>query len=474
MSRAPRPRLSAAVLMIVAASIVAVPFGDPIPAEAAAPKRFLAAADAFVDGSRPGLRTGYRKTLRLNRVPEQRSLVRFVVAGVHGRVIRATLRVFAQDASPSGFRVFGTTTNDWRESAVRWVDRPPRATSVGRSGGFRAGSWTSVDVTSVVSGNGTFSFVLTTASNRRIRLASRETSRDPRLRVLSAPDPGPVVAAAGDIACDPEGASFNAGRGVPGRCRMQATSDILLANRSRLAAVLALGDTQYEDGALGDFQASYAPSWGRVLDITLPAAGNHEYRTPGAAGYFAYFGARAGDPDEGWYATTIGTWRVIVLNSECGAIGGCEASSPQGMWLATELAAGPTACTLAAWHVPRFSSTIYDEPARTAELWEMLRMAGVDVVVTGHAHGYERFAPIGAGDAPDLAYGMRQFVAGTGGANLHSFLDVAAGSKYRGSRAFGVLEMTLRDGGYDWRMVPEFGLKVQDPGSATCHAAPPS
>ncbi len=442
------------------------------PAEAASKARFLARADAFVDASRPDLRTGGRKTLQVDDAPVQRTLLRFAVSDLRGPVVRATLRLFAIDGSRAGYRVFGTTDSDWEESGVRWKDRPGRSTHVGRSGRFGAGRWTSVDVTPVVSGNGTFSFVVTTPSAQRIRFASRQTAKDPRLVITTQPETGPVIAAAGDIACDPDSASFNGGLGALGRCRMLATSDILVANRSRLTAILALGDTQYDKGTFDGYQRSYAGSWGRVLDITLPVPGNHEYRTPGAAGYFAYFGSRAGDPDEGWYATSIGSWRIIVLNSECWAVGGCAADSPQGMWLANELATNQPACTIAAWHTPRSSSSIHGDPGATAELWSMLHQAGVDVILNGHAHNYERFVPLDASGAPNEATGMRLFIAGTGGVGVHGFPGVAPGSAYRLRASYGVLELTLRDAAYDWRFVPQFGQRVRDPGSAPCHGTP--
>src|SRR4029077_6962652 len=155
----------------------------------------------------------------------------------------------------------------------------------------------------------------------------------------------PVIAAAGDIACDPADSNYNGGLGTANACRMRATSDLLVG--SGLAAVLILGDNQYEDGTWSKYLASYDPSWGRVKAITRPAVGNHEYVTPGAAGYYAYFGAAAGDPAKGWYSFDLGAWHLIVLNSNCADIGGCGPGSPEEQWLAADLAAHPGVCTLA-------------------------------------------------------------------------------------------------------------------------------
>jgi len=164
----------------------------------------------------------------------------------------------------------------------------------------------------------------------------------------------PVVAAVGDIACDPANPSYNGGDGTATACRMKATSDLLVGGG--WSAVLLLGDNQYEDGALARYQASYDPTWGRVKGLTYPAPGNHEYGTPGAAGYFAYFGAAAGDPARGYYSFDLGAWHLVVLNSNCAAVSGCGPGSAQEQWLAADLAAHPGRCTLAYWHHPRFSS----------------------------------------------------------------------------------------------------------------------
>jgi hypothetical protein len=168
------------------------------------------------------------------------------------------------------------------------------------------------------------------------------------------PVSGTRIAAAGDIACDPASSLFNGGQGSGLSCRQLATSDLLVG--AGYAAVLLLGDIQYEDGAYSKFLASYDPSWGRVKSITKPAPGNHEYQSGSPAGYFQYFGAAAGDPAKGYYSYDLGGWHFVALNSNCSAVGGCGEGSPQELWLRDDLRDHPAACTLAYWHHPRFSS----------------------------------------------------------------------------------------------------------------------
>lgn len=283
--------------------------------------------------------------------------------------------------------------------------------------------------------------------------------------------PPPIIAAAGDIACDPADASFNGGQGTATACRMKATSDLMLG--LGLTAVLPLGDNQYENGTLAKYQASYDPSWGRLNAIVRPVPGNHEYLTAGAAGYFSYFGAAAGDPAQGYFSYDLGGWHLIALNSNCAAVGGCGAGSPQEQWLAADLAAHPGTCTLAYWHHPRFSSGPHGNDATTDAFWQTLYDAGADVVLNGHDHIYERFAPQSPAGAADPVQGLRQFTVGTGGKNLTGFPIVRANSEVRIANAFGVLEMTLHPNGYTWRFLSASGGAVLDQGASLCHNALP-
>jgi chitodextrinase len=295
-------------------------------------------------------------------------------------------------------------------------------------------------------------------------------------RVFATGDP--VIAAAGDIACDPVNGNCRAGVGTSNACRQRFVSDLLV--NAGLAAVLPLGDNQYECGSFSGFEQSYDPSWGRVKSITHPAVGNHEYLTSGgtgcdasnagAAGYFSYFGAAAGAQGQGYYSYDIGTWHVIALNSNCGDAGGCSASSPQGRWLTADLAAHQNVCTLAYWHIPLFSSG-----GRAAQnslsFWQALYAAGADVILNGHDHIYERFSPQNPSGQRDDARGIREFIVGTGGANHTTIATVAANSEIRDTSTFGVLELTLRAQAYDWQFVPETGQAFADSGTGSCIGA---
>jgi hypothetical protein len=266
------------------------------------------------------------------------------------------------------------------------------------------------------------------------------------------PGPDPVVAAAGDISCaqGPDGSSS---------CRDQATSDLLVGQG--LARVLALGDTQYESGELSAFESYYDPTWGRVKEITSPSPGNHD---PFSSGYAAYFGSRAPAP---YYSYDIGQWHLISLDSN-------DVDSTQVSWLRSDLAANAGGkCVLAYWHRPRFSSgTTHGNGTRVAPFWTELYSAGADVVLSSHEHNYERFAPQDPNGMAS-ARGIRQFVVGTGGRSHYPFGVPQPNSEARGTGTFGVLELALRPGGYEWLFVPVAGQSFSDSGTGVCNSAAP-
>lgn len=276
----------------------------------------------------------------------------------------------------------------------------------------------------------------------------------------------PVLAAAGDIACDPGDVDFNGGLGTATRCRMAATA--ALAASWAPDAVLVLGDLQYEDGALAKYQQSYDASWGQFLAKTFPAPGNHDYGQPGAAGYYAYFGARAGDPAKGWYSYDLGTWHLVALNSNCAAIGGCGAGSPQETWLRADLAAHPGVCTLAYWHHPRFSSGAHGNDPTFDAFWRDLYRVGADVVLVGHDHLYERFHRQTPWAVADVS-APRQFTVGVGGKQLVQPSSVQPNSAVRVSSTLGVLKLTLQTGAYSWAFFGDAGGAALDSGTTACH-----
>src|SRR3954451_1480033 len=290
----------------------------------------------------------------------------------------------------------------------------------------------------------------------------------------------PVIAAAGDIACDPANPSFNNGSSS---CRAMYTSNLLV--NAGLAAVLPLGDNQYYCCGYNAYTGSYSQSWGRVKSITHPSVGNHEYLTNGgsspsqatgcdstntnATGYFKYFGSAAGAQGQGYYSYDVGSWHLIALNTNCSSAGGCSASSPQGKWLTTDLAAHRNQCLLAYWHIPLFSSGGRANN-NSRPFWDALYAANADVILAAHDHTYERFAPQTPAGALDRTTGIREFIVGTGGANHTSLAARAASSELFEEKTFGVLEMTLYPDHYTWQFVPEAGKTFSDAGSQNCHS----
>lgn len=227
--------------------------------------------------------------------------------------------------------------------------------------------------------------------------------------------------------------------------------------------VFTVGDHAYPDGTAAQFSDCYEPNWGRHKDRTRPSPGNHDYHVSGAAGYFDYFGAAAGDPAKGYYSYNLGAWHIIALNSEITY----SAGSAQETWLRADLAANPTVCTLAYWHRPRFSSGQHGNIAGSQALWQTLYEYGADVVLNGHDHIYERFAPQNPNGQADPK-GIREFVVGTGGAALYSFGSVQPNSEARNNTVYGVLKLTLHSTSYDWQFVPIAGQTFSDSGSANC------
>jgi hypothetical protein len=289
----------------------------------------------------------------------------------------------------------------------------------------------------------------------------------PSAQAAAPPPEGVVVAAAGDIACHTGDPGYNDGNGTPTRCRMRWTAELL--TRIRPDAVLALGDLQYPHGALSDFRTSYALTWGRLRSITRPAPGNHEYATPEAAGYFAYFGPKAGNPRRGYYSFDLGAWHLIALNSNCGHVRGCDGRSPQMRWLRADLRAHRNRCVLAYWHHPRFSSGPHGNERLMAVIFDGLYRANADVVLSGHDHDYERFAPQGPLGRANARRGIRTFVVGTGGHSLYGWRQIKPNSRARDNSTFGVLKLTLFPSRYEWEFIPERGGNFTDRGSAACH-----
>ncbi len=270
-----------------------------------------------------------------------------------------------------------------------------------------------------------------------------------------------VIAAAGDIACDP-----SANSGSPAKCDQAATAQQIISLNP--TAVLSLGDQQYESNTASAYAAVFDKTWGAFKSKIRPAVGNHEYLTHDATGYFDYFGAAAGDPTKGYYSYDLGAWHLISLNSECTHIGGCGPGSAEEAWLLADLAAHPATCTLAYWHEPRWSSGEHGDATQMTTIWNDLVAAHVDVVLSGHNHDYERFPTLDENGTPSPS-GVQEFVVGTGGKNHYGFGSTPPlAGEIRNSTAFGILRMDLHPTSYDWKFLPAPSYTFTDSGSAAC------
>ena len=315
-------------------------------------------------------------------------------------------------------------------------------------------------------------------------LAANQRSAPPAASPIATQPP--VIMAAGDIACSSEATAPGAA------CKQQATSDLILASRPDI--VLALGDNQYECGKLSQFETTFDSTWGRFKAILRPVPGNHEYNNddsnnrkicgdvaPGAQGYWTYFGsvAHPADPTctvwcEGYYSYDVGSWHIIALDSNCSVImGGCGKDSPEVAWLRADLESHTSECTLAYWHHPRFSSGEHGNNDTVQPFWKALYDAGADLVLVGHDHDYERFAPLDDEGRVDTQHGIREFVVGTGGKNHYGFgTEIDPASQARSADTFGALKLVLQPDGYDWRFLPIQGETFSDSGHGQCHGAP--
>jgi hypothetical protein len=264
----------------------------------------------------------------------------------------------------------------------------------------------------------------------------------------------PILIGAGDIArCDAQGDEATAAliAGLPG-------------------IVFTLGDNAYEDGTAKQLQDCYAPSWGQFLARTQFAVmGNHDIRTDAGAPNEAYFGNAMTRNGVTWFSQDVGTWHVVVLDADCTLVAGlCGVGSPQQQWLTADLAANHQPCTIALWHQPLFSSGVHRGDLTTKPFWDALYAAGAELVLNGHEHDYERFAPQDPAGKADAARGITEVIAGTGGAVLRDFAQTAPNSVVRQAFTYGVLSITLQPDGYDARFISTDG-SFSDAFSGTCH-----
>jgi hypothetical protein len=434
----------------------------------------VAAAPAQADTTlRPAADTsastpGHARVLRIGPGSHDRAYLRFRVPPLAGPLETATLRLQAAAGRRAGIDVLVLPRRArWSERTLRTVLRGGRR--IARTPHVSRGRFeVALDVSRLRTG-GTVDLAIAArpcaGCRSPLTLSSREAGhRGPRL-ILSA---APVVAAAGDIACDPAANHPDATH-----CRQKETSDLIVGRNAD--RVLALGDNQYDTATLAAYNAVFGPTWGRLKPIISPVPGNHEYLDPagGAQGYFDYFngaGRNAGSAGlrgQGWYEFTLGSWHLIALNSNCAAVGGCAAGSLQEGWFRASLAHSTAQCTLVFWHHPRFSSGNGGNSTDMQQIWQDAVDAHADLVLTGHSHGYEQFDPMNGAGAADPA-GVQEIVVGTGGEDFLPMINPMSTSRVRIANTFGILNVTLRRGGYDWRFVAIDGRTLTS-GTRSCH-----
>jgi hypothetical protein len=352
------------------------------------------------------------------------------------------------------------TNTTWSETGVTWNNQPAiDGATLDTLGSVARNAWYEVDVTAHVRANGTFSFGVTSTSTDGADYDSRETGATaPQLVITTGtttttttppPSGDPVLVGVGDIS--------NSGSG-------DSATAALLDNIP--GTVFTTGDNVYNSGTATEFANYYDPTWGRHKARTRPSPGNHDYGTSGATGYYNYFGAQAGPSGRGYYSYDLGNWHIVSLNSNISMAAG----SAQEQWLRSDLAASTKPCTAAYWHHPLFTSGANHSPSTaTRPLFQALYDHNADVVLFGHNHQYERFAPQNPDGGLDNARGIRTFVAGMGGASHYGFGTIRANSEVRNSTAYGVLKLTLHSTSFDWQFVPVAGQTFTDSGTTACH-----
>lgn len=294
-------------------------------------------------------------------------------------------------------------------------------------------------------------------------LSQSATPIDQQTQPVINPTPPLRVAALGDMACAPDKPITDQ------TCQLPTVAKAI--NDWQPDAALLLGDLQYEKGDTGAFNQVFDKQWADLKSISYAVPGNHEYGTTDAKGYFDYWNdpSRSGPPGTGYYSFRLGKWHAVGLNSNCLQVGGCGQESPQGKWLAEDLKQNTTKCTLAFWHHPAFSSGHYNPGiSETKQFWEQLEPAGVDVVLNGHDHLYERFSRQLANGTKDDLKGIRQFTVGSGGKTHYSFNELLANHEFGIDDQFGFLGLELRENSYKWKFLNSKG-EVLDSGNNQCH-----
>ncbi len=457
-------------------------------------------ADARIDQASPNTNYGKSTYLQVdgNIGAVRTSYIRFTVGGHRGSLQKVILRVFCTtNGTTNGPAVYLANSN-WIESStngITWNTQSLLAS--GASDNKRVietNSWAEYDVTSLITGNGTYTFALVADSTDGVTFSSREGATHPQLLITpgtsgstSTPTSTPVPSISPAISTStlvpptrlPTSTSTPFPSASPSPVPTTSSDSVVLVGAGDISScnnnndeataklldaipgsVFVAGDNVYSSGTYTEYLNCYDPTWGRHKARTNPVPGNHEYATSGAAGYYQYF-----NNVPTFYAYNLGAWRIYALNSEIDV----SASGPQATWLQGDISANPSQCVLAYWHKPRWSSgSTHGNTSSMQSLWQILYNAGAELVISGHEHNYERFAEMD-GSGSVVANGMREFVVGTGGVGHYPFGTPLTASQVRNNTSYGVLKLTLHDTGYDWQFVPVAGATFTDSGSSNCH-----
>jgi hypothetical protein len=486
--------MALAALLLATASLT---FGASV--AHAATNTLSPVADSYVRADQPTVNFGTATSLRVDGDPVTVSYLKFDVQGLATAPTRATLKVVSPISSTTPINAKSVADTTWTETGVTYNNAPAVGqTPVASDTPSTTNDVLSFDVTSLVNGNGLVSIALDTTSSTSKSPPSREnptveyrpqlvidsgttSTPTPTATSTTTPAGSTVIALGGDVACGTTETYYNGGDGTADKCRAKYTANLINSmNPSRL---FAMGDLQYNSGSLTDFNASYAKSWGvdALKSKTNPVVGNHEYGTGGAAGYFSYFGDAATPRQpgcrkdcDGYYSFNVpvgsSSWHIAVINGECDRIGGgvgCAVGSAQYNWLKADLEANAaTKCTAVLTHKPRWSSSSF-YTADIQPLVDLMDANKVDLLLAGHAHSYERFAPQTASGSAS-GTGIRQITVGTGGRDSQGFGTVLPNSVVRKNQIFGVMKLTLSPTSYSWSYVADLTTPFSDSGSGSC------
>jgi hypothetical protein len=471
--------VAAGALAIAVVVAIAVLSGTGEPPRLA----LTASMDATIREEAPASAFGDLDRLAVDAAPLEASLLRFDVTGIGGAdgPLRTTLRLYATNGSSDGGRI-SLVPSDWDETDATW-DRhgPPLADGapapgavVADIGEVRPDRWVEIDLGALVGADGPYSLLITSTTGNGADYASRETRTPPKLIVEPADRRTPPPASPSVTTTPPASPSVTTTASPPpgDELTIAAVADVCGPDCDRVATlvrdaapalVIAAGDLAYPDGTLEDYRESYDPAWGALKPITRSVPGNHEWHTPNAQGWRDYFGVPSG-PTYGSF--DHGGWHFIGLDSECSEAGGCTPGTPQYEWLVDDLAAMSERCSIAFYHHATFSDGQHGNTPNALGFWRAMDAAGVDVVLAGHDHTYQRFVPQRA-DGTEDPQGIRQFVVGTGGAGLYGFDVTPQPNREVGFSEHGALFLTLDDGSYSWEWKDLSGA-VRDRGSADC------